>query len=105
MGRQHIEDLHNALERAHWNVVGEEESDLDEVPAIWVIARPDGSDHFHIVFGVSQLEEELEHEIERSIGCHLQEAPQVNLDFARISRSWKRGLATFVGKLNAIAQH
>ena len=88
MGRQHIDDLRNALERAHWNVVGEEESDRDDVPVIWVIARPDGSNIRHMVFSVSwDLDERLMESIEHSYACHLDETPRVSLYFARISRS------------------
>lgn len=103
MGEQHIDDLHNALERNHWNVVGQESNDAYNVPVIWVIARPDGSSRLHLVFEVpSDLEEGLMESIEHSLGCHLDEAPRVSLYFARISRSWKRELAAFITKLNAV---
>ena len=104
MGGQHIDDLRNALERNHWIVVGQEASDLYNVPVIWVIARPDGSTRLHLVFEVPRdLDESLMGSIEHSLGCHLDEAPCVSLYFARISRSWPRNLSAFVEGLNAVS--
>ncbi|WP_282605186.1 hypothetical protein [Pelagibius sp. Alg239-R121] len=103
MSEQHLKDLRNALERGHWRVVEELPGDDYRICAVWIIARPDGSNRLALNF--DGLDDLRRLPIEESYGCDLAESYKVSLYFARISRSWKPSLAEFIKQLNAFASN
>ncbi|MDJ0895764.1 MAG: hypothetical protein QNJ92_11540 [Alphaproteobacteria bacterium] len=98
----HLKDLRNALEANHWRIVREVPVDDDNiVVAVWEISRPDGSNCFSIEFHSGWLDGGGE--IEEAGTCHVTQAPLIGLHFARINRSWKSYLATFMDELNELS--
>ncbi len=101
MSSTHLEDLEAALRRSHWTVAKRCDGDNYRVSAIWAIARQDGSELRHIVFeGLHDLETLP---IDQSYGCHVREAPEVALYFARVGRSWPKELKAFLHDFDRVA--
>ena len=101
MSLLHLRDLRNSLERSHWIVIEELEGNDYDISAVWVIARPDGSNKLHIEFSVPK--DLTTPPTEKSVGCQVAEYPKVSLYFAKVSRSWKDNLTTFIQELNQVA--
>jgi hypothetical protein len=97
LSTRHLIDIKTALERRHWHVVEELPGNDYNVSAVWRIARPDGSDIFHLEFeGLDDLETRP---VERAYGIKVREAPDVGAYLARLSRTWPMELDQFINSL------
>ena len=97
MSRQHLADIRSTLERNHWQVIEELPGNDYDVSAVWKIARPDGSNVFHLEF--EGLDDMSTLPIEQAYAIKVREAPEVSVYFGRASRSWPEALEEFFNML------
>lgn len=100
MSIEHLKQLKNKLTHHNWNIISETGGNDYDVSALWVVARPDGSNQFHIEFlGLDDLETLP---IEKSYACRIKERPEVSAYFSKISKSWPEELSRFITTINII---
>lgn len=98
MSSQHLKDLRAALQRSHWIVVEELAGDDVNISAVWRVARPDGSQSFHLEFeGADDLRVRP---LEEAYGVNVREAQGIGAYFARVGRTWPLELERFIDRLN-----
>ena len=92
----HLSDLRMALQRSHWCITEMPGNDSN-ISAVWRVARPNGSQVFHLEFGgIDGLEVRP---IEKAYGITVREAPTIGAYFARVERSWPTELEQFLARL------
>ncbi|MDJ0711074.1 MAG: hypothetical protein QNJ14_11815 [Woeseiaceae bacterium] len=97
MSKIHLNDIRQCLESAQWKIVEELDGDGYRISGVWVIARPDGTNLFHLDFeGLDDMETLP---VEQSYACAIREAPYVSCYFSRPGRSWPNELANFENML------
>ena len=89
------------LENSHWVIASEFEGNEYDVSGVWQVSRPDGANKMHIEF--EGLDDMNTLPVEESYGCRVKEAPNINLHFSRVGRSWSKELTKFINELNDVA--
>lgn len=98
MSIEHLKQLRNNLERKNWNIISETKGNEYDLSAVWVIARPDGTNRLHIEFlGLDDLQKLP---IEKSYACRIKELPKISVYFNKISRLWPKKLHEFIEKID-----
>lgn len=98
MGKRHLADLRQALEKHHWVVKKECEGNGYDISSVWIITRPDGTCLSHVEFeGLDDMEVLP---VEKSYACRLREDHSISAYFSRIGRSWPSELEKFICALD-----
>ena len=101
MSQAHLTELRKILENSHWVIASEFEGNEYDVSGVWQVSRPDGANKMHIEF--EGLDDMNTLPVEESYGCRVKEAPNINLHFSRVGRSWSEELTKFINELNNVA--
>jgi len=100
MSIDHLKQLRNELENQRWKIISEEGGNDYDISAVWVVARPDGSNQLHIEF--EGLDDLKTFPIEKSFACHVREASDISVYFGKISKSWPKELSDFIDKIKRL---
>ena len=96
----HLKQLKKDLENHHWKIISEEGGNDYDISAVWIVARPDGSNQLHLEF--EGLDDLKTLPIEKSYACHVREASDISVYFGKISKSWPKELSEFINKINQL---
>ena len=100
MSIDNLRQLRNELENQNWRIISEEGGNDYDISAVWVVARPDGSNRLHIEF--EGLDDLKTLPIEKSYACHVREASDISAYFGKISKSWPKELSDFIDKIKRL---
>jgi hypothetical protein len=94
MSIEHLKLLRNSLEKNNWVILEELPGNEYDISAIWIIARPNGTSEFKLIFeGLDDLECLP---IEKAYGCYVETNGKMGLYFSKVNKFFPSDLSNFI---------